>query len=227
MASVRARLASFLIAIATALAIVALVIPLFLNPVWVAFEQDRAAAQAWTGFSAADLRTATDAILLDLVVGPPDFDVAVGGAPVLQDRERSHMRDVRAVFSGFFAGAIVVAVLAVGLVVRRGRSGRAASWRSVRAGAIGLVVGLVVVGGVAFVAFDALFEVFHVIFFPGGTYTFDPATERLVQLFPFQFWQETAVAVGVVAAVAAIIVAAVAGRAIRRARPSAAGGPAA
>lgn len=227
MVSVRARLASFLVAIATALAIVALVIPLFLNPVWVAFEQDRAAAQAWTGFSSADLRTATDAILSDLVIGPPDFDVAVGGVPVLQERERSHMRDVRGVFMGFFVAAIVAAAGAVVLVARRGHGGRATSWRSVRAGAIGLVVGLVVVGGVAFVAFDALFEAFHVIFFPGGTYTFDPATERLVQLFPFQFWQETAVAVGVMAAVVAIVVAAVAGRAIRRARPSAAGGPAA
>lgn len=225
MASVRTRLASFLIAVATALAIVALVLPLFLNPIWVAFEQDRSAAQAWTGYGAADLRTATDGILFDLVIGPPDFDVTVGGVPVLQERERSHMRDVRGVFFGFFVAAIVAAALAVVLVVRRGRPGRAAAWRSVRAGAIGLVVALVVVGGVAFVAFDALFEVFHVIFFPGGTYTFDPATERLVQLFPFQFWQETAVAVGVVAAVVAIVVAAVAGRAGRLAGSAAAGGP--
>jgi uncharacterized membrane protein len=49
---------------------------------------------------------------------------------------------------------------------------------------------------VALVAFDALFETFHRLFFAGGSYTFDPSTERLVQLFPFQFWQETAMAVG-------------------------------
>jgi integral membrane protein (TIGR01906 family) len=67
------------------------------------------------------------------------------------------------------------------------------------------------VGGiVSFVAFDALFETFHRIFFAGGSYTFDPATERLVQLFPFQFWQETAIVVGAVCIVLAAIVAAVA-----------------
>ena len=57
------------------------------------------------------------------------------------------------------------------------------------------------------VAFDTLFEVFHQLFFAGGSYTFDPATERLVQLFPFAFWQESAVALGVVAIVVAIVVA--------------------
>ena len=65
------------------------------EPVWVAFEQGRAEATAWTGFSEPELRTATDAILADLVFGPPDFDVAVAGQPVLIERERGHMRDVR------------------------------------------------------------------------------------------------------------------------------------
>ena len=81
-----------------------------------------------------------------------------------------------------------------------------------RAGALGLVATLVVGGIVALVAFDTLFEVFHRLFFAGGSYTFDPRTERLVQLFPFQFWQETAIALGVVAIVAALIVAAFATR---------------
>ena len=44
--------------------------------------------------------TATDAIVADLVFGPPDFDVEVGGVPVLIEREQQHMRDVRTVFAG-------------------------------------------------------------------------------------------------------------------------------
>ena len=58
------------------------------------------------------------------------------------------------------------------------------------------------------VAFDALFETFHEVLFPAGSYTFDPATERLVQLFPFQFWQETAIVVGVVIVAGCALVAA-------------------
>ena len=74
MDSIGGRAASVLISVATALIILALVIPLFLNPIWVAFEQGRAEAPAWTGFSEPQLREATDAILADLVFGPPDFE---------------------------------------------------------------------------------------------------------------------------------------------------------
>jgi integral membrane protein (TIGR01906 family) len=206
------RAADVWIALATAVGIVALTIPLFLNPLWVGFEQGRAQATAWTGFSAMDLRTATDSILSDLVFGPPDFDVEVAGAPVLEERERAHMRDVRNVFVGFFVVTAVLAIVGIASAAVRRADQRRATWRAIRAGAIGLVATLLVAGVVAFVAFDALFEVFHQLLFAGGSYTFDPRTERLVQLFPFQFWQETAIAVGGVAIVAALIVAAVARR---------------
>lgn len=201
------RAASLLISVATALAIVAVTLPLFLNPAWVAFEQGRAQASAWTGYAEADLRAATDAILADLVLGPPDFDVEVGGVPVLSERERSHMRDVRSVFIGFFAATVVLVGAALVVAIRRRGHAPVESWRAVRGGALGLVVVLVALGGAALIAFDVLFEIFHRIFFAGGTYLFDPATERLVQLFPFAFWQETAIAVGVVCIALAAVVA--------------------
>jgi integral membrane protein (TIGR01906 family) len=206
----RCRAAGVLIGLATALAVVALVLPLFLNPWWVAFEQGRADAAAWTGFSEPDLRSATDSILADLVIGPPDFDVTVRGEPVLDERERGHMRDVRGVFIGFFAVALIATAGALVVAARRRGTPRARTWRAMRAGALTLIVVLIVGGIVSVVAFDALFEAFHRLLFPGGSYTFDPATERLVQLFPFQFWQESALAVGVVCIVLAGIVAAVA-----------------
>ena len=218
MRSPLSRLGDLEIGVATALAIVAVTIPLFLNPIWVAFEQGRARADAWTGFTPTDLRAATDSILGDLVVGPPDFDVAVAGSAVLNERERGHMRDVRGIFIGFFAVVLVAVVAAVLINARRDAADRRASWAAVRGGSIGLIAVLVVAGGIALVAFDALFETFHQLFFPGGSYAFDPATERLVQLFPFQFWQETAIAVGVVSALVAAVVAGVATR--RLARPA-------
>lgn len=206
-------LADLVIAFAVVIGVLAVSVIAFLNPVWVAFEQGRAEATAWTGFDETDLRTVTDAILSDLVLGPPAFDVALDGEPVLNDRERSHMRDVRTIFMGFFGVAAVLGVAALTIAARRRDAvGRARTWGAVRAGALALVVALVVVGAGALVAFDVLFEIFHSIFFAGGTYTFDPSTERLVQLFPFRFWQETAMAVGVVAVVLGAIVALVATR---------------
>ena len=210
METLRGGASSLLIGVASALAIVALVLPLFLNPLWVAFEQGRAQATAWTGFTETELRGATDAILADLVFGPPDFDVAVGGRPVLNERERGHMRDVRGVFIGFFGIAILAVGASLAIAARRRGPDRARTWAAVRGGALALIAALAVGGAVAFVAFDTLFELFHSIFFAGGSYTFDPATERLVQLFPFQFWQETAIAVGAVCIVVAVIVALVA-----------------
>ncbi len=184
-----------LAAAATAIVIVALAIIPFLNPAWVAFEQGRAEATAWTGFREAELRRVTDAILADLVVGPPAFDVEFGGQPVLNERERGHMADVRGVFVGL-AVLAVVSVVVLGAALRLVRP-PAAVWKAIRAGAVALSVGVVVVGVVGLVAFEAAFEVFHRLFFAGGTYTFDPSTERLVQLFPQRFWFETALAVGI------------------------------
>jgi len=77
--SIAGRAGSLVIGVATALLIVAVSLPLFLNPVWVSFEQGRAEATAWTGFTESELRIASDAILADLVLGPPDFDVTLGG----------------------------------------------------------------------------------------------------------------------------------------------------
>jgi integral membrane protein (TIGR01906 family) len=211
------RAAGLLTAIATAVVITAIAIVPFLSPAWVSFEQGRTDAEQLTGYTTVELRAATDAILADLVLGPPDFDVVVGGAPVLNDREQSHMRDVRGVFAGFGLLALLAAaglVVALGLARRLGHPERA--WSAVRNGARALVIGVVIAGVVAFFAFDAAFEVFHRLFFAGGSYTFDPGTDRLVQLFPFAFWSETTMAVGAVIVALSVVVAVVAGRQARR-----------
>lgn len=54
--------------------------------------------------------------------------------------------------------------------------------------------------------FDAAFLLFHRVFFPQGNFTFDPGTQRLVQLFPEQFWTETAIGIAAVGLVLAIVV---------------------
>ncbi len=201
-------IATVAVGAATALLLMAVAIAPFLSPQWVAFEQGRADAAAWTGFAAADLRFATDAILADLVMGPPDFDVVVNGTPVLSEAERSHMQDVRGVFAGFFAAAAVglMVIIAAYLAARASGSWtRARFWRAVRGGAAVTAAAIAVAGLVAAVAFDAAFEVFHRLFFAAGTYSFDPRTDRLVQLFPDAFWSETSIAVGGVIFVAGIV----------------------
>jgi len=217
------RLAGAVTAIATAVVIAAVAIIPFLSPAWVSFEQGRSGAAQLSGYSPAELGVATNAILSDLVLGPPEFDVAVGGEPVLNERERGHMRDVRGVFAGFGVVALVAAAgLAAAYVLARRAGHPERAWAAIRNGARGLAIGVVIAGVVAFVAFDAAFEVFHRLFFSGGSYTFDPGTDRLVQLFPFSFWSESTMAVGGLILVLALAVWFIAGR---RLRPEAAAAP--
>jgi integral membrane protein (TIGR01906 family) len=206
---VATRLRSWSIASATALVILGASIAPFLTPAFVRVEQDRSGAGALTGFAPAQLDSVTGALLGDLVLWRGDFDVAVDGSPALSEREREHMRDVRGVFSGFWL-LVAVSVAWLAAVAYRSRGdteARFAAWRSVSGGARGLAVGLAVAGAFAVLAFEAAFEVFHRLFFSSGSYTFDPRTDRLVQLFPQQFWSETAIAVGAVALGAAILTA--------------------
>jgi integral membrane protein (TIGR01906 family) len=207
------RVAAIVIAPATAIVIVTVVILPFLSTQWIGFEQGRAQAAAWTGYTSEQLRTATDAIVGDLVFGG-DYAVTIDGQPVLEPRERSHMVDVRTVFRGLWVLATISIVV---LVVAARRADRAVTWRAVRGGAIGLAIATVVVGVVGLVAFDQLFEVFHEVFFPAGSFLFDPRTDKLVQLFPFDFWQETALVVGAAIIVVSLVVALVAGRRAARA----------
>jgi integral membrane protein (TIGR01906 family) len=212
------RIAAVATGVAASIVVIAIAILPFLTPAWVSFEQGRTHAASLAGYSDAELTVATNAILHDLVLGPPDFAVQIGGAPVLEERERAHMRDVRGVFGGFYVLAGVAALTLIVLSAGARRMGhRERAWSAIGSAMRWLIVGIVVVGVIASVAFDALFEIFHQLFFPAGSFTFDPRTDHLVQLFPFDFWSETTIVLGVVIVVLAAIVSFVAGRLARRA----------
>jgi integral membrane protein (TIGR01906 family) len=196
------RPGGWLVAAAAAVVILGASIAPFLAPPIVRFEQDRIGVGAATGDTPATIDQITSRLLADLVLWQGDFDV-------LSADEQAHMRDVRNVFTGFWILVLCgIGVLAVAF--RRSSTSldaRAATWRALGGGARILAVVIAVLGVVVVVAFDAAFEVFHRLFFSAGSYTFDPATSTLVQLFPERFWSETSIAVGIVTIVAAILMA--------------------
>jgi len=179
--------------LATPFVVVAVAVMLFLNPIWVGFEQERSGVPALTGYTETQVRQVTGSILSDLVFGPPGFAVKANGSEVLDPRERSHMVDVRNVLFdlGLVALLAAVALAAVGVASR----GRSWFWRAVGIGSGVTIVGVAVVGIGFAIFFEQAFELFHELFFSPGTYSFDPADEKLVQLFPDQFWAETSVAI--------------------------------
>ena len=195
---------SVVIAVSTIIVIIGLTVALFFNPVWVGFAQERAGVAEITGYSPAQVRTVTDAIVSDVILGPPDFTVSIDGQPVLSALERSHMVDVYLVVRrALVVFAIAVAALIVVFATNRGQ---AWPWRAVTAGsgvlvAIGGVIGI----GVVFF-FDAVFLLFHRVFFAQGNFTFDPRTQRLVQLLPDQFWTESVTVVALTGFAIAVLV---------------------
>ncbi|HVA86840.1 MAG TPA: DUF1461 domain-containing protein [Candidatus Saccharimonadales bacterium] len=195
-ATLTRSIGSVLVAIATIVTIVALAVVVFLNPIWVGFEQARSGADRFTGYSIGEVHAVTGEILSELIVGPPRFDMTVNGQAVFDARERQHLIDVRSVLIELFA----VAAVSVFVLVVAGWRVRSRSWlwRCIAAGA-GTLIGAVVVLGVFFgLFFGTAFDLFHRVFFGAGTYTFDPHTEKLVQLFPEDFWYETSLVLAVI-----------------------------
>ena len=189
--------------IATVIVIVGLTVALFFNPLWIAFEQDRTGVPAITGYTPEQVRTVTNSILADLILGPPEFAVTADGQPVLDAAERSHMVDVRNILL-LFGTLVAIATLTLGAIVAVNR--RAAwLWRAIARGSGGLALVGIIVGAAVLFFFDAVFLAFHRVFFPQGNFSFDPLTERLTQLFPDQFWTETSIAIAVVGLAIAIL----------------------
>jgi integral membrane protein TIGR01906 len=188
--------ASVAVGLATILTLVGIAVGLFFNPIWVAFEQDRTHADLWTGYPSQTVHAVTDAVLREVYLGPGTFTQSVDGAPVFNDRERAHMANVHGIVVAFFGLVLAAAAVLVAGGIRS--RGAAWFWRAVARGAAILAAGAVVVGIAFALVFDQAFTLFHDLFFASGTWSFDPATDRLVQLFPYDFWTETSVAIAVV-----------------------------
>lgn len=209
------RLQRAFLAVATPIVIVGSVLALFIAPPWIAFEQDRSGVAAITGYTPAQVREATGSILSDLIVGPPAFTAQVDGEPVLGPDERSHMADVRRVLLAAALAFGAAAIVGAAILFRQRDSARA--WRVVSRAAGGFAAVIGIIGALALVSFDTAFTLFHLVAFPQGNWAFDPRTQRLVQLFPEQFWSDTAIALAVAILVAAVVVAATARHMARRA----------
>lgn len=215
----RPAILAALAGIAAVIVILGVAVAAFFNPLWIAFEQERVGVPSITGWNSEQVGAAMGSILGDVFFGPPSFLAEVNGQPILDAAERSHMTDVRnVVLPATLLFAVAVALLATLFATSRRH---AWFWRAIAVGAGVLTVVGVVVGIAVLFFFDAAFLLFHLVFFPQGNFSFDPRTQRLTQLFPEQFWTETAFAIAVVGLTIAAAVAVVARRQAGRLRPEA------
>jgi integral membrane protein (TIGR01906 family) len=192
----RLALLPILLPVATAIVILAASLLVLFLPFYIHPALDAAGAPGFLGVSPAQAHELSDRTIHELFLGPATFAFAgPDGRPFYDADEAAHLRDVRIVLISFLAIAAASLLLLVAALAYGWR--RPVVWRAVGRGGLGLAVGLAIIGGLAIIAFETVFELFHVIFFPTGNWAFDPATQRLVQLYPLAFWQITAGALGV------------------------------
>ncbi|MDY6874457.1 MAG: TIGR01906 family membrane protein [Chloroflexota bacterium] len=120
------------------------------------------------------------------------------GEPIYNDRELSHMADVKAVVTGMRIGltVAVLVLLTIEVIAVRGDWRKAlltAYWRG-GWGVVGLIVAILMF---VLIAFDQLFTWFHMLFFQSGTWQFY-TSDTLIRLFPIRFWQDAFIFVGVI-----------------------------
>jgi hypothetical protein len=188
---------------ATALAIIVAAVLVLTTPLWMHFAIP-AAGSSLPRHNTRDLLFKSDLTVNQLLFGPGDFEFSScpdsqkgcpgGDSPLYTPDEKAHLRDARLVLYVFVVLALASLVLILTSLVHRPNDAR--RWRAVARGGAGLAVGAVVVGIVAFLAFDAALELFHRVFFPGGNWEF-PADSNMIRLYPYAFWQLTAAALGV------------------------------
>jgi integral membrane protein (TIGR01906 family) len=200
--------------------VVTLAGPLLLfNPWFTSALQARHGVAAALSTTTPEVDRVTGEILGDLYADGP-FDAALSGdEPLLNERERSHMHDV-AVLVRVLVGVLVMA-LAIGGVAfasLRREPGRIGRIMLVVGGVIGGIA--IVLAGIFAVAFEPAFLAFHELFFPPGTYLFEPGS-KLITLFPEAFWFDAALAAGATIVIAAVLITLIGFRLWRREAPPA------
>lgn len=134
---------------------------------------------------------------------------------VFNQREIIHMHDVKRLVWGVYgigaASALhILGFLTFGLLKRReqlyGSLARYAFWGS------GLTVGIVVLVGLgSLLGFDSLFRGFHEVAFTNDFWQFDSRRDRLVMMFPEDFWFDATMLVALLAVGQAVVLAGVTG----------------
>jgi integral membrane protein (TIGR01906 family) len=119
------------------------------------------------------------------------------GSPLFNERELSHMHDVKQVVKPVLWIGYTVWVLLLGL----GLWARFGGWwqeylRGLWRGGWLTLALVVVLGGFAAVSFWQFFTVFHELFFSGGSWLF-LYSDTLIRLFPLPFWQDAFLFAGV------------------------------
>jgi integral membrane protein (TIGR01906 family) len=123
------------------------------------------------------------------------------GTPLFNERELSHMADVKRLAQSSFITWGILLVLLVGSAVLAYRQKWMPVWgKAVSIGGWITIFVIVTIFVFILTSFNTLFTDFHHLFFSGNSWLF-LYSDSLIRLFPIAFWQDAFTIVGIVAAV--------------------------
>jgi len=163
------------------------------------------------GFSLADrLRWAGPSVTYLVNSAPISFLADLhfdNGQPIYNERELSHMLDVKNVVQLLLKIWYLALVVLAGLGIWAWRSGwlseYQAGWRRGGFLTVGLLIAL---GTFASISFWQFFSWFHSLFFSGDSWLF-AYSDTLIRLFPIRFWQDAVIGIGGLAVILGLILA--------------------
>jgi integral membrane protein (TIGR01906 family) len=125
------------------------------------------------------------------------------GEPIFNDRELSHMVDVKGVVTGMrvaLAIFLILLVFCIWVLLKNGRRDLIhAAFYQGGWGLLGLIASILLLVAISF---NQLFTWFHQIFFSDGTWQFY-TSDTLIRLFPMRFWRDAFIFVGVLSLIIA------------------------
>jgi integral membrane protein (TIGR01906 family) len=134
-----------------------------------------------------------------------------GTCPMFSQTANKHMEDVKIVTQAAYAFGTLGGILALGIGYSLWRKDRYRLRLAVLRGSL-LTLGLIVtIITLSVVAWDFFFDTFHALFFEDGTWQFY-YSDTLIRLYPEQFWFDSAILVGIMTTLGAVVLLVVTGR---------------
>ena len=161
----------------------------------------------------ADERTALALVGLRSIL--PSSDEGIGlledarlrdGSPAFNARELRHMKDVRTLIGRAYRFQViaVIAIAALAVLLGLRRSTRTVVPVALGRGALLTILVAAAVAVVSVTSYGRFEAAFHGVFFEGESWRF-AETDTLRRLYPDRFWLDTAIAIGVIAVIQALV----------------------
>ncbi|GIT68932.1 MAG: hypothetical protein Ct9H300mP27_00360 [Chloroflexota bacterium] len=128
---------------------------------------------------------------------------------LFNDREATHMRDVKKLIHLVYSLMMISGIYIVGTIIWSRISGPTWPFYTrpliIAYGGYLTILSVLSLGFLSLTGFDKVFVTFHEISFSNDLWILDPRTDYLIMLFPFGFWFDTTIKIGLISIVISTI----------------------